>query len=118
MSTGDPLTHAISEWQRKHRIADDDPILAVLDLVRLQVQHARADRERDDVTPPSFEDFRATIELLERRSKSFVQQATDLAAELRRFGLSVRRINGARVFSQIVLLVLGIIIGALLGRIL
>ena len=118
MNADDALANAISEWQRKYRITDDDPILAVLDLVRLQLQHSRGDRERDDFAPPSFEDFRSTIELLDRRSKAFVQQATDLAAELRRFGLNVRRLNGARVFSQIILFVVGIIIGGLLGRIL
>ena len=116
MSTGDPLTHAISEWQRKHRIADDDPILAVLDLVRLQLQHARADRERDDLAPPSFEDFRGTIELLDRRSKAFVQQATDLITELRRFGLNLQRLNRARLLTQLVLVMLGVAVGALIGR--
>jgi len=116
VSTDDPLAHAISEWQRKHRIADDDPILAVLDLVQLQLQHARADRERDDLAPPSFEDFRSTIELLDRRSKAFVQQATDLITDLRRFGLNVQRLNRARLLMQLVLVVLSLVIGALLGR--
>lgn len=119
MSADDPVAHAISEWQRKHRIADDDPILAVLELVRLQLQHARTGRDSDDgAPPPSFEDFRGTIELLDRRSKAFVQQATDLAAELRRFALGLRRINGARVFSLILVLTLGLIIGAFAARLL
>ena len=118
MNTDDPLTHAISEWQSKHRIADNDPILAVLDLVRLQLQHARPDRERYDLAPPSFEDFRGTIELLDRRSKAFVQQATDLITELRRFGLNLQRLNRARLLTQLVLVMLGIAVGALLGRVL
>ena len=45
MNADDPLAHAILEWQRKHRIADDDPIIAVLDLVRLQLHHARINRD-------------------------------------------------------------------------
>ncbi len=116
MSADQPLAHAISEWQRKHRIADDDPILAVLDLVRLQLQHARSDREHDDAAPPSFEDFRSTIELLDRRSKAFVQQATDLITELRRFGLNLQRLNRDRLLTQLVLVVLSLVIGALLDR--
>ncbi len=43
MNDNDPLAKAIAEWQHKHRIADDDPILAVLELVRLQIQHARVE---------------------------------------------------------------------------
>lgn len=118
MNADDPLAHTISEWQRRHRIADDDPILAVLELVRLQLQHARTDRDDVAAVPPSFEDFRGTIELLDRRSKAFVQQATDLVAELRRFALHLRRINSARVFTLILLLILGVIIGALGARML
>ena len=118
MSADDPLASAISEWQRKHRIADDDPVIAVLELVRLQLQHARSNREDVDTAPPGFEDFRATIELLDRRSKGFIQQASDLIAELRRFGLNLQRINRARVVTQLALVVLGIVTGGLLARLL
>lgn len=118
MSHEDPLARAVAEWQRKHRIADDDPILAVLELVRLQLQHARVQPDDADVAPPSFEDFRGTIELLDRRSKAFVQQASDLVAELRRFGLNLRRINRARLIAQVMFVVLGVAIGGLVARLL
>ena len=118
MNADDPLARAISEWQRKHRIADGDPVIAVLELVRLQLQHARANRDDPGAAPPNFEDFRSTIELLDRRSKAFAHQATDLTAELRRFALSVGRINGARMFTQLVLLIVGAIIGAFVGKML
>jgi len=118
VSDNDPLAASIAEWQHKHRIADDDPVLAVLELVRLQIQHARANRDDADAAPPSFEDFRGTIELLDRRSKAFIQQATDLIAELRRFGLNVQRINRARLITQLILVILGAIIGAILVRLL
>ena len=118
MNDNDPLPRAIAEWQHKHHIADDDPILAVLELVRLQLQHARINRDDADAAPPGFEDFRGTIELLDRRSKAFIHQASDLVAELRRFGLNLKRINRARVATQLALLVGGIVIGGLLTRLL
>lgn len=118
MNADDPLANAISEWQRKYRIADDDPIIAVLELMRLQLQHARINRIDSEPAPPGFEDFRGTIELLDRRSKAFIHQASDLVAELRRFGLNVKRINRARVVTQLALLVAGIVIGGLLTRLL
>jgi hypothetical protein len=118
VNDNDPLAKSIAEWQRKHRIADDDPILAILELVRLQIRHAHANRDDANAAPPSFEDFRGTIELLDRRSKAFIQQATDLIAELRRFGLNVQRINRARLVTQLLLIALGGAVGGLLARIL
>ena len=118
MNDNDPLAKSIADWQHKHRIADDDPVLAVLELVRLQIQHARVGRDDMEASPPSFEDFRGTIELLDRRSKAFIHQATDLTAELRRFGLNVQRINRARLVTQLLLIALGAAIGGLLTRIL
>ena len=56
--------------------------------------------------------------LPDRRSKAFIHQASDLVAELRRFGLNLQRINRARVVTQLALLVAGIVIGELLSRLL
>jgi hypothetical protein len=118
VSADDPIATAIAEWQRKHRVADDDPLIAVLELVRLHLQHARVAGDDPDSAPPGFEDFRGTIELLDGRSKAFIHQASDLISELRRFGLNVQRINRARVTTQIALVVLGIIVGGLAARLL
>jgi hypothetical protein len=118
MSADDPLAVAVSDWQRKHRIADGDPMIAALDLVRFYLRHARELDDNPAAPPPSFEDFRGTIELLDRRSKSFVQQASDLIAELRRFGQSVERLNSSRFLTQLVLVALGVMAGVLIGRLL
>ena len=116
MNTDDPVSHAISEWQRKHRIADDDPVLAVLELMRLQLQHVQASRPVDNAAPPTFEDFRSTIELLDRRSKGVRSARNGVVRELRQFGPFVGRLNCARVFSLIVAVLLGVIVGALAAR--
>ena len=118
MNDNNTLAKSIAEWQRKHRIAEDDPILAVLELVRLQIQHTRANRDDADAAPPSFEDFRDTIELLDRRSKAFINQSADLLTALRRFGLNVQRMNRGRFVTQLMLVILGAIIGAILVRLL
>jgi hypothetical protein len=118
MSADDPLALAIADWQREHRIADGDPMIAALELVRIYLRHAHKIDDNPEAPPPSFEDFRSTIELLDRRSKSFVQQATDIVAELRRFGQSLERINRNRFLNQLMLVTLGIITGVLIGRLL
>jgi hypothetical protein len=117
MSADDPLAVAVADWQRKHRIADGDPMIAALELVRIYLRHARIDDD-PEAPSPNFEDFRSTIELLDRRSKSFVQQAADIIGELRRFGKSVERLNRNRFLTQLMLVTLGVIAGVLIGRLL
>ena len=118
MSADDPLAVAISDWQRKHRIADGDPMIAALELVQIYLRHAREIGDNPAAPPPSFEDFRSTIELLDRRSKSFVQQASDVIVELRRFRQSLERLNRSRFLTHLVLIALSIVAGALIGRLL
>ena len=118
MNTNDPLARAISEWQRKHRIADGDPMIAVLELVRIYLKHSRETDSDPTASPPSFEDFRGTIELLDRRSKAFIHQATDLVGELRRFGHNVTRINRARFITHCVCAAFGALAGVLIDRLL
>jgi len=116
VNADDPLERAIGEWQRKHHIADGDPMIAALELVRVYLQHARHADDSQDTTIPSFEDFRGTIELLDRRSKSFINQASDLVGELRRFRQNVERLNRGRLAMLLVLVVLAALAGALIGR--
>ena len=118
MSADDPLARAIGEWQRKHHIADGDPMIAVLDLVRIYLKHSRETDNDPVASPPSFEDFRGTVELLDRRSKAFIHQATDLVAELRRFGQNVTRINRARFITHCVCVAVGAGAGVLIDRLL
>lgn len=113
MDSDDLLADALADWQRKHRIADGDPMIAALELVRVYLQHARP---ADDMQIPSFEDFRGTVELLDRRSKSFINQASDLVAELRRFGQNVERLSRMRIATLVLLVVCAAVAGAAVGR--
>jgi hypothetical protein len=118
VNADDPLARAISDWQRTHHIADGDPMIAVLELVRIYLRHSRETDNDSSASPPSFEDFRGTIELLDRRSKAFIQQATDLVGELRRFGQSVKRANGERLIIHCIGAAMGALIGILIDRLL
>jgi hypothetical protein len=118
VNADDPLARAISDWQRKHHIADGDPMIAALELVRIYLKHSRDINSDPATSPPSFEDFRGTIELLDRRSKAFIHQATDLVGELRRFGQSVSRINRVRFITHCVCAAFGAVAGVLIDRLL
>ena len=114
MTGEESLALAVAEWRRKHGIAEGDPAIAMLDLVRLYLRHAREIEDDPDSPPPPFENFRRTIELLDRRSKSFIQQAADIMGELRRFGQSVERINQSHIVTYVALVAFGILTGFLL----
>ena len=116
MSADDKLAQALSDWQRKYRIADDDPMMATLELVRIYLRESRKIDNEPGAAPPSFDDFRGTIELLDRRSKAFVHQATDLVAELRRFGQNVRRLNQTRFIAQLAVIAISVVAGILISR--
>ena len=118
MSAEDQLALAISEWQRKHGIDEGDPMIAVLELVRIHLRHAHELDDDLSAPPPQFEDFRGVMEMFDRRSKSFVQQAADIMGELRRFGQSVERVNQTRLALHVTLTAFGIATGLLLGKLL
>ena len=108
MSAEDHLALALSDWQRKHHIADGDPMIAVFDLVRLAIQHPPKPEAATTAVPPTFEEFRATMELLDTRSKAFVTQSTTLIGELRTFTQTVQRLNDGRAATIVMMLVLGL----------
>jgi hypothetical protein len=116
MDVDDSLGKAIADWQRKHHIADGDPMIAALELVRIYLRQARPISDQPNAAPPTFEDFRSTVVLLDRRSKSFINQAADLVTELRRFGLNLARLNRARAITQLLLIALGAVAGVLIDR--
>jgi hypothetical protein len=119
VSADDPLAFALSEWQRKHHIADNDPMIAVLELVRLAVHHPAKSGGAGSL-PPTFEEFRTTMGLLDMRSKAFVNQSADLIAELRRFAQTAERLKDIRATILVLLVALatggGIGIGWLLCK--
>lgn len=93
-------------------------MMAALELVRIYLHEVRRIDNDSDSAPPSFEDFRGTIELLDRRSKGFVQQATDLAGELRRFEQDVKRLSRERFIVILIIAVQSALAGALISRML
>ena len=84
MSANDALEQAVLAWRTKHQVREDDPILAVLDLVRVYLAHAPLPARDEAELPPSYAEFRETVEILDRRANSFATQSLDLIIELRR----------------------------------
>ena len=70
------LRNAVLNWQRKHNIADDDPLLATVELWEAFLESERV----PDASPP---DIRREIEQLDRIAKSFSKQTGEVIRELR-----------------------------------
>ena len=59
-------------------------MLAALDLVRVYLAHAPLPPRDEAEVPPTYAEFRETVELLDRRANAFGKQSLDLIIELRR----------------------------------
>ncbi len=59
-------------------------MLAALDLVRVYLAHAPLPARDAAEVPPTYAEFRETVELLDRRANSFAKQSLDLIVELRK----------------------------------
>lgn len=57
----DDFLQAIAEWREKHKVADDDSLLLLMDLFRIHQTHWDALRDRQ---MPSLEEFRADMAVL------------------------------------------------------
>ena len=66
-------------------------MIAALDLVRIYLQHAPKLTIARTHRLPTFEDFRGTMELLDRRSKAFVTNPPTSSADC---AASANRSNG------------------------
>lgn len=70
------LRNAVLDWQQKHNIADDDPLLATVELWEAFLESERS----PDASPP---EIRRDIEQLDRIAKSFSKQTGEVIRELR-----------------------------------
>ena len=116
MITEESLALAVSEWQRKHGIAENDPVIAVLELARIYLLHSSAITATPESKPPSFDDLRITIESLNSCAKSFAGRSSDIIVNLRKFSQNIERINQARWLTHFAFGTLGMVIGALFAR--
>ncbi|MCI0537753.1 MAG: hypothetical protein L0Z50_21270 [Verrucomicrobiales bacterium] len=72
---------AVLEWQHKHGIRDDDPMLASLEL--LQLFFANAKIKIPDSDAANAIEVRAALQQLDRLGKDFSKQARELIQEVR-----------------------------------
>ena len=108
------LQNAVLEWQKKYGIRDGDPMLASLELfhIYLRTHEPTANGSR----PPTFEEFRESIELLNQRTKTFAKQATELTHELRKLPETARQMRSGRWLFFFLLTLAALVAGIAIGK--
>jgi hypothetical protein len=77
----DNFTRAVADWKHKHRIRDDDPMMASLELLELFFQNVRI--QIPDSGTATIAEVRAAIQQLDRLAKDFSKQTRELVLEFR-----------------------------------
>lgn len=104
--------HAILRWQKKYEISDGDPMLACLELLDI---YFAARQPASNEAPPTFEEFRESLESLHQRSREFSRYSSELIQRLA--ALSAPEAHKADFgVGGIVMLIVAAGIGCLLGK--
>ncbi len=110
------LKNAVLEWQKKYGIRDGDPLLASLELFHIYFRITHPPAEHQGSRPPTFDDFRASVELLDQRSKGFVKQAGELMQELRIAPEIQRRLRSYKASALLFIFIGAFSSGLLIGK--
>ena len=110
------LKNAVLEWQKKYGIRDGDPLLASLELFHIYLRISQPSAGQQASRPPTFEDFRASVELLDQRSKGFAKQAAELIQELRIAPDIQRRLRAYKASALLLTSTGAFVTGVLIGK--
>ncbi len=108
MSTETSLDQILREWQRRHIIGDQDPLLAVADLVVNTVRYTAA-KPPEGERLPTYAKFRETIDQLQRTATQLENYSMDLVVAVRN---ATQRLEKHQPVSTFALLVVMLLSGA------
>jgi hypothetical protein len=117
MSEADPkqaLKNAILEWRKKYSVQDGDPMLAAVELWEIYFNHTQLVGPKERV--PSFDEFRSTMEQLERLGGDFTGRAGEIIKELREVPKIRSDLNRFPIFALVFSAALALLAGILIGR--
>lgn len=106
--------YAVLEWQRKHGIRDDDPSLAMLDLLEIYFRHRPVNGSIGQ--PPTYAEFRETLEYTERLTKQLGKQASDLVQEVRSVPKLRDELANGKTTAIATVAICAFVAGLLVGR--
>ena len=98
----------ISEWKKKYRVGDKDPLMATLELWQILVENSRA------ADPAQV--FRQELDKLAELGKNFSKQSVELTGELRAVPKIKNDLWLFPYFTVVLVAVAALIIGFFIGR--
>lgn len=105
------LRTAVAEWQQKHAIADDDPLMATVELWEAFLESAKIPN-----STVSYHELRQELEQLDRLTKSLVKQNGEVIRELRAVPRVREELWAFPYFTVILVGVGSLITGILVGK--
>jgi hypothetical protein len=105
---------AVLEWQHRHGIRDDDPMLASLELLELFFANAKI--QIPDSQSANAIEVRAALQQLDRLGKDFSKQARELIEEVRGVPKLRGKLGAGRVTAIILTAASALTAGILLGK--
>jgi hypothetical protein len=109
------LNNAILEWKRKHRIQDSDPILANLDILEIYFNY-RYGNGSVMKQPPSYTEFRDTLEQHERLIKQLGKYAADVIQEIRTVPKLREEMAHGNITAIVIASLAALVAGVLIGK--
>ena len=94
----------VADWQKKPGVADDDPLFAAVELFEIYAESITVKPSKEHAEPPSFNEFRDTLERLDQISKRFTNVAQDLTNEVRK-SLPSHRPTGGGLWIGLTILI-------------
>jgi hypothetical protein len=115
MDADHALEQAVHEWRQKYHVADADPMLTSLELVRIYLQHApRIEPISELSPPPSYAEFRAMIGSLSTSARLFAEESKALLHELRLSRSRARQSVEVPPLALLMIVILSLFLGATL----
>ena len=105
---------AVLEWQHRHGIRDDDPMLASLELLELFFANAKI--QIPDSQAANAIEVRAALQQLDRLGKDFSKQARELIQEVRGMPRLRDKLAAGRTTAIILTTLSALVAGILLGK--
>jgi hypothetical protein len=104
---------AVSEWKLRHKVRDDDPMLASVELLELFFQNVKVQVPDSQAT---FIEVRASIQQLDRLGKDFTKQIRELTQEIRRVPKLSEELKIGRTAGFVITALASLVAGVLIGK--
>jgi ElaB/YqjD/DUF883 family membrane-anchored ribosome-binding protein len=107
------FSEAVQQWREKHRIGDDDPVLATADLMEALL---RAATTSDSAS--KYHEIRRELEELDRLCKAFLKQSGEVVREVRAVPKIKEELWMFPYFTVMLIATISLVTGLLIGKLL